>query len=405
MTSPAEKRTDESIDKTRSGGTGFPRRPLLKALGAGAALTAASGITTAGGDGSDRQDDSGSDGQGGDERADSRQIDPTFGYPATDAATIPEGLEPDHEVELLNAPPGPDQPPFLYFEPTGLSVDPGDVVQFTFLSPDHTVTAFHPDIGLPPRVPQEVEPFSSPVMGPGAVWLYRFEHEGVYDLYCAPHLDFGMVMRVVVGDLAEADLPEYARTVETLPSKEDASEGLNQMSDQNEGCEWPYLMPAEILGVDVLDPMSVQEMEEVPFEEVIAEHGYELREEDPEQEEPTGSTVQVGTHPEYGEILVGPDGLTLYMFDQDTQGERGSACHDDCVEAWPPLIADEEPVAGDGVTAALETFERESGEMQVMANGWPLYYFTQDEAPGDVNGQGVNDVWWILEPDGTPIRA
>ena len=31
----------------------------------------------------------------------------------------------------------------------------------------------------------------------------------------------------------------------------------------------------------------------------------------------TGSTVRVSSHPTLGEILVGPDGMTLYMFDQD----------------------------------------------------------------------------------------
>ena len=37
-------------------------------------------------------------------------------------------------------------------------------------------------------------------------------------------------------------------------------------------------------------------------------------------------------------------------------------------------------------------------------NDWPLYYFAQDSAPGDVNGQGVGDVWYLLSPDGEPIE-
>ncbi|MFC6731773.1 hypothetical protein [Haladaptatus sp. GCM10025893] len=44
------------------------------------------------------------------------------------------------------------------------------------------------------------------------------------------------------------------------------------------------------------------------------------------------------------------------------------------------------------------------GSTQVAAAGWPLYYFAPDENPGDANGQGVNDVWWVLRPDGTPVR-
>lgn len=116
------------------------------------------------------------------------------------------------------------------------------------------------------------------------------------------------------------------------------------------------------------------------------------------------ATVTVRDHPDLGEILVGPDGLTLYMFDKDTKGEPSSTCYDGCADNWPPLTVDGEPTAGDDVSAALTTFEREDGSVQVAAAGWPLYYFTPDETPGDVKGQGVGDVWWVLRPDGTPVR-
>ena len=120
--------------------------------------------------------------------------------------------------------------------------------------------------------------------------------------------------------------------------------------------------------------------------------------------DPEDATVQVREHPTFGDILVGPEGMTLYNFDADTQGEPESACYDDCADAWPPLTVDGMPTAGQGVTAELTTFERDDGTTQVAAAGWPLYYFAADEEPGDVEGQGVNDVWWLLEPDGTLVR-
>ncbi|WP_435344278.1 COG4315 family predicted lipoprotein [Haloarchaeobius sp. HRN-SO-5] len=116
-------------------------------------------------------------------------------------------------------------------------------------------------------------------------------------------------------------------------------------------------------------------------------------------------TVQVRSHPDLGNVLVGPDGLTLYMFDNDEQGAGASTCTGDCAGAWPPLTVDGTPTAGDDVTATLSTFEREDGTTQVAANGWPLYYFSSDAAPGDAAGQGVNDVWWVLSPDGAPVRS
>jgi len=116
------------------------------------------------------------------------------------------------------------------------------------------------------------------------------------------------------------------------------------------------------------------------------------------------ATVGVRDHPELGETLVGPDGRTLYMFDRDTQGDGASSCSGDCAGAWPPLTVDGEPTASEGVGADLTTFEREDGSTQVAAAGWPLYYFADDEEPGDANGQGAGDVWWVLSPDGTPKR-
>jgi predicted lipoprotein with Yx(FWY)xxD motif len=115
------------------------------------------------------------------------------------------------------------------------------------------------------------------------------------------------------------------------------------------------------------------------------------------------ATVQVRSHPDHGEILVGPDGMTLYLFDQDTQGDGASACTGSCADNWPPLTA-EDPAAGDGVVAELTTFGREDGTTQVAANGWPLYYFAADAEPGDAEGQGVGDMWWVVAPDGTPVR-
>lgn len=116
------------------------------------------------------------------------------------------------------------------------------------------------------------------------------------------------------------------------------------------------------------------------------------------------ATVQVRDHPDLGDVLVGPGELTLYMFDQDERSSGASNCSGGCVDAWPPLTVDDGTVAGDGVDAELTTFERSDGPTQVAANGWPLYYYAGDDAPGDATGQGNNDVWWVLDPDGAPVR-
>lgn len=117
----------------------------------------------------------------------------------------------------------------------------------------------------------------------------------------------------------------------------------------------------------------------------------------------TAAAVTVATaESDLGTILVDGEGMTLYLFTNDSPGV--SVCEDACLQAWPPLIG--EPEAGEGAdTALLGTIERSDGRTQVTYNDWPLYYWAQDAAAGDTNGQGVNDVWWVVSPEGEAIGA
>ena len=111
-------------------------------------------------------------------------------------------------------------------------------------------------------------------------------------------------------------------------------------------------------------------------------------------------TVQVADS-DLGSILVDAEGITLYLFEADTDGS--STCYDDCAATWPALI-DDAPSAGDGVEESLlGTTERDDGEVQVTYDGQPLYYFASDQAPGDTEGQGIGDIWYVVDPAGAAI--
>lgn len=119
------------------------------------------------------------------------------------------------------------------------------------------------------------------------------------------------------------------------------------------------------------------------------------------------ATVQVSETADFGPILVDGDGMSLYVFMTDVQDSGTSACVDECAAEWPPLTAEGEPVAGEGVDATLlGTITRDDGSTQVTYNGWPLYLFAGDTAPGDTTGQGVDDggLWFLISPDGEPIQ-
>ncbi|WP_310901395.1 cupredoxin domain-containing protein [Haloarcula onubensis] len=124
-------------------------------------------------------------------------VDPRFGYVGT-AGTEPP-VEADHTVDLNIRPRDPVPVPEFYFEPTGLSVDPGDTVRFNMATPHHNVNAYHPEFGYAQRVPADAPAYSSPILTGGDYWLYTFETEGVHNIMCAPHEVFGMVGTVVVG--------------------------------------------------------------------------------------------------------------------------------------------------------------------------------------------------------------
>lgn len=112
-------------------------------------------------------------------------------------------------------------------------------------------------------------------------------------------------------------------------------------------------------------------------------------------------TVVLGSS-DLGDILQDSEGRTLYLFNPDAQGD--STCYDDCADAWPAFV--EEGSAGEGVDASLlGTTTRTDGAVQVTYNGWPLYYFAGDVAPGDTNGQALNDVWWVVDAAGNAVTG
>jgi len=116
---------------------------------------------------------------------------------------------------------------------------------------------------------------------------------------------------------------------------------------------------------------------------------------------PEDATVQA-VDSEHGMILADADGRTLYVFLNDEGDE--STCYDSCAETWPPLVVEGEPGAGPGVDAELGTSERRDGSQQVTIDGSPLYHYAADQEPGDTNGQGVGDRWFVVAPDGSPVQ-
>ena len=107
-----------------------------------------------------------------------------------------------------------------------------------------------------------------------------------------------------------------------------------------------------------------------------------------------------------GEIITDGAGKTLYMFTPDEGGTP--TCYDDCAAAWPALTAADAAsvTAGTGLEASkITVVDRTDGTKQVKYGEYPLYYFANDAAAGDTNGQGLNDKWYVVGTDGEPIKG
>ena len=84
-----------------------------------------------------------------------------------------------------------------------------------------------------------------------------------------------------------------------------------------------------------------------------------------------------------GEIVVDGEGMTVYMFDNDTQGGDASTCEGECAGTGPPSRRDAEDPTVDGVTGEIGTITGVDGEVRLA--GWPLYS-SQATAPRATNG-------------------
>ena len=115
-----------------------------------------------------------------------------------------------------------------------------------------------------------------------------------------------------------------------------------------------------------------------------------------------GVLVNVGQNAALGSFLVGPNGMTLYVNSNDTANT--SSCTGTCTTNWPPLLTNGAPMAGAGLNAALlGSFTRSDGGIQATYNGMPLYAFANDKAAGDSNGQGIKNLWHVINPAGMPV--
>jgi predicted lipoprotein with Yx(FWY)xxD motif len=108
---------------------------------------------------------------------------------------------------------------------------------------------------------------------------------------------------------------------------------------------------------------------------------------------------------DFGRVLFDANGQVVYVFEMDAS-DKSNCTSTQCVKAWPPVLTERPPSAGDGVDAELlGTIRRRDGMLQVTYNGRPLYFY-EHEGPKEIKCHNVNlngGLWWVVTPSGEPV--
>jgi predicted lipoprotein with Yx(FWY)xxD motif len=95
--------------------------------------------------------------------------------------------------------------------------------------------------------------------------------------------------------------------------------------------------------------------------------------------------------------LTNDKGWTLYYFTPDTA--TTSACTDaTCTKTWPPYLSDGTPTSASKLPGQFGVQTNANGS-QATYNGHPLYTYAKDTGPGQTNGEGVGGKWHVATTD------
>ncbi|MDO8592888.1 MAG: hypothetical protein Q7R92_03935 [bacterium] len=113
-------------------------------------------------------------------------------------------------------------------------------------------------------------------------------------------------------------------------------------------------------------------------------------------------TVMAQNQESAGTYLTNEKAIAIYYFTNDTRGSGTSTpvsnCTGQCLVNWPIVTAGEVIAPSLLKKSDFTALNRADGTKQLVYKGWPLYYFAGDKNPGEINGQGVNNVWFLAKP-------
>jgi predicted lipoprotein with Yx(FWY)xxD motif len=118
----------------------------------------------------------------------------------------------------------------------------------------------------------------------------------------------------------------------------------------------------------------------------------------PAEEIQTGKKgIQLAADAKFGAILTDSAGRTLYMFGNDVAGTP--SCSGACEVTWPLYYSANASTDLNLPAAEVGVVTRADGRKQSSYKGYPLYYYKDDAAAGQTNGDAVGGIWFVAKPD------
>ena len=107
-------------------------------------------------------------------------------------------------------------------------------------------------------------------------------------------------------------------------------------------------------------------------------------------------TIATAAKAGIGTYLVDNKGITLYWVTLDSIGK--SNITGSTLIIWPVFYAANINIPSTLNASDFNSIQRADGKMQTTYKGWPLYYYYQDLSSGNTYGQGIDGVWFAVNP-------
>jgi predicted lipoprotein with Yx(FWY)xxD motif len=108
--------------------------------------------------------------------------------------------------------------------------------------------------------------------------------------------------------------------------------------------------------------------------------------------------VDMVSSEQYGDYLTNKTFFTLYRYLSDPQDQKMSTCNGNCAKIWPAFYVEDLTMDPELRPIDFDTITREDGSKQLTYKGWPLYLYSGDTKSFETNGQGVNGLWFVVQP-------